>query len=127
MKHIDLLLKVTDLSKSLPYSLDVSDSEVALLSLSIPKTFENSISYMKVRANFIASQAMNEGQKLLSIVPTHDNDSSLHLLYEPRTPIFRETVGGCISSLDFEIFDENNQAIDFSEGEIMIILCFRKK
>ena len=67
--YLDFLLDVNNLQSSLAYPVAVAGYEVAVVSLGVPKTFDNTVEYIRLQANFISTQPFYDGRSLLVTTP----------------------------------------------------------
>jgi hypothetical protein len=120
--HLDVLLDANNLNTSLGIAKGVANVKVAVVSLAVPKTFDNTTEYIQLLANFVAPQI--NGKKLLFTSPVHDSDMSKALICEPVNLQYRNVGFDVIQDLSFTLLDENDSVIEFDDGKVMLVLHF---
>ena len=125
--YLDFLLDVSDLKSSLAYPVAIAGYEVAVVSLAVPKTFDNTIEFIRLQANFISTQPFYDGRSLLLSTPVHDSHDGKYFIYEPPNPQYRPVCGGPLTDIRFSLLDENDKTITFEMGKVLVVLHFRLK
>ena len=123
--YLDFLLDVSDLQSSLAYPVGVAGYEVAVVSLAVPKTFDNTVEYIRLQANFISTQPFYDGRSLLLTTPVHDTHDGKSFIYEPPNPQYRPVCCGPLTDIRFSLLDEKDKPISFENGKILVVLHFR--
>ena len=125
--YLDFLLDVNNLQSSLAYPVVVAGYEVAVVSLAVPKTFDNTVEFIRLQANFISTQPFYDGRNLLLTTPVHDSHDGKYFIYEPPNPQYRPVFGGPLTDIRFTLLDENDKPISFEIGKILVVLHFKPK
>ena len=125
--YLDFLLDVNNLQSSLAYPVAVVGYEVAVVSLGVPKTFDNTVEYIRLSANFISTQPFYDGRSLLLTTPVQDTHDGKTFIYEPSNPQYRPVCGGPLTDIRFSFLDEKDKPISFDEGKALVVLHFRPK
>jgi hypothetical protein len=120
--YLEVILEANNLNSSLGIAKCVANAKVAVVSLAVPKTFDNTTEYIQLLANFVAPQI--NGKKLLLTSPVHDNDMSKALICEPVNLQYRSVCCDVIQDLSFTLLDENDSVIEFDDGKLMLVLHF---
>jgi hypothetical protein len=120
--YLDIFLDANELNTSLGNAKTVANYKVAIVSLALPKTFDNTIEYLKLLANFVTPQM--GGKKLLFTSAVHDTDRSKSLICEPVNLQYRNVCSDVIQGLSFNLLDEQDRPIHFDSGKVMLVLHF---
>lgn len=125
--YLDFLLDVSDPTAQLAYPVNVVGYDVAAIVFAIPKTFNNTVEFARLRANFVSTQPFYDGQNLLLTTAIHDSHRGKIFTYEPVNPQYRPMSCRVLTDIRFAVVDEKNEPIEFDSGKMLVVLHFIPK
>jgi hypothetical protein len=125
--YVHLLLDARNLFVNSANILEIPENcQLAVVSLALPKTFDNSVEYIQLSSNLVDRTPWDHRQLLLSI-PAHNNDLSKALIHEPPNLQYHAGVAGRWREFGFRVTDEYGKVIEFDGGTVMVVLHFKWK
>jgi hypothetical protein len=119
---MDLFLNANDIKEVVLPRLTMMPYFVALHRMVLPKTFDDSIRFIKVMCNIVERNVF--GENVLCTVPVHKNDMSPDFIFEPVNLKYLPLSTTQFQRIHFDFYNENNKQVVFESGKILISLVF---
>ena len=123
--YLDLQVDAKDFTVTLPDAIDVSDFDVGLCYLAIPKSFDMNIRLMSLHADIVSQQI--KGERIFYSFAVDDSHKGAHLIIEPMHIQYRGLDVENIRTIMFALRDSKGQNVAFKSGKILLTLNLRRK